>query len=125
MTKPIIEIIPVDLHVAHVGAFGNIADGKYFYSCSPKIVNISQKNTLINFMLNEDSDERFEVVDIFFTDLHSQVTIEPATGPKGRSITVRHKNEVQALTFFSILVRDNKLGVDVNCDPQATNVPPP
>lgn len=119
------KAVNFELHVAYVGAGGNVGNGEYFYSCHPKIWNVDKTNTPIVFTLSDGTEKRFQIVDVFHSDMNSQIT-QPIEGINGRSITVTHENKIKALTFFSILVLDNESKSDypyVNCDPQATNVP--
>ena len=119
------ETIPVTVNLAHVGKGGNTHDGAYFYSCVPKIINVTKQDTLIQFTLSEDSATRFTLDQIFCTDSFDQIS-PPNITLGGKTLEVTHANKVQSLIYFSLIATDAKGrggAVTINIDPQATNVP--
>ncbi|MFC3195908.1 hypothetical protein ACFODZ_16760 [Marinicella sediminis] len=112
----------IQLTVAYVAFGGNTGQGAYFYSYSPDIIQVTEKDTKMNFVLSDATDERFIINQLVSTDANQQ--FEPALLEQGkRSIRVMNKNTHSQLTMVSVLVQDTTTGAYISCDPQVLNVP--
>lgn len=114
------ETIHVELAVMRVFSGGNARDGRYFYSFTPPIVDVTEPDTQIVYTLSKDTVPEMVLIDLYANDagitLHSK-----RVGSDQRSLTVTNRNAVQQLVILSLLVMDG--AVRVNCDPQMTNTP--
>lgn len=110
------------LTVSYVEFGGNAANGRYFYSYQPDVIQVSQKDEKMTFSLSKATDERFKILNLVTTDANQQ--FGPAIPTEGqRSIQVVNKNTHNQLTLISVLVQDKITGEHVSCDPQVLNVP--
>ncbi len=113
--------VDMELNIAYVRSGGNTADGQYFYSFKPNIINITESNTDINFKLAPESVDRYELLDVFCNDNFEQIGETRRTSDL-TMISVTDSNTRKQLTLFSVLARDTKNpDIKINCDPQATN----
>lgn len=112
----------IELTVAYVGFGGNIGDGEYFYSYSPNVIMVKNKDEQLNFVFSDATSSDFSMVEILTTDANSQFT-KGIKAPGDRSIAVKDNNTVSQLTLLSVLVQDNTRNKLISCDPQVLNVP--
>ena len=112
----------IELSVAHVEFGGNAANGRYFYSYQPDVIQVSQAEEKMTFSLSKATAERFRIISLLTTDANHQ--FEPAVLRNDqRAIQVVNKNTHNQLTLISVLVQDKITGEHVSCDPQVLNVP--
>lgn len=131
MSTPTVEAKLMTIHIMYVGREGDTGDGDYVYRCVPKITSITEKDTPITFQLGEETAKNYSISDVISSDYHDQIGKPLRGGNDRRSLTVVHKNTKKSLTSFSVVVTDTGTGTatrsgvrTINCDPQATNVPP-
>jgi len=118
------ETIEVELTIAYVRFGGNAGQGEYFYSVKPDIVTVGRGQSPISiaYTLCDHMDDNFRILDVLSTDAHEQISkVEVKSG--GRSIVMENANTVKTLMLFSVLVKDDKRGRIINCDPQVGNDP--
>jgi hypothetical protein len=112
----------IELTVSYVEFGGNAANGRYFYSYQPDVIQVSQKDEKMTFSLSQATEDRFQIISLLTTDANHQ--FEPAVlRSDQRAIQVVNKNTHSQLTLVSVLVKDLKTGEHVSCDPQVLNVP--
>ena len=112
----------IQLTVAYVEFGGNTGAGKYFYSYSPDIIKVTQKDETLDFVLSKATDARFAIDTLVSTDANNQFLNLKLASNK-RSITVVDKNTHNQLTLVSVLVKDTANDLHISCDPQVLNVP--
>jgi hypothetical protein len=112
----------IQLTVAYVEFGGNTGAGKYFYSYSPDIIKVTQKDETLDFVLSKATDSRFNIDTLVSTDANNQLqNLQLASNKK--SIAVVNTNTHAQLTLVSILVKDTINDLHISCDPQVLNVP--
>ena len=112
----------IELTVAYVGFGGNIGDGEYFYSYSPNVIMVKNKDELLNFVFSGATSSDFSMVEIVTTDANRQFD-KGTKAPGDRSIMVKDSNTNPQLTLLSVIVEDKSRGKIISCDPQVLNVP--
>lgn len=114
----------ITLSVEWVGQGGNGGDGAYRYSYTPTFVNVLEKDTAINYSLDEKTAERFIIQSYAICDPTNQIT-NFAISPTQLSMLNLCTQDNQ-LIQLSILVEDTQSkGTIIDCDPQVTNGKPP
>lgn len=114
------KIIEVSLAVMFVGSGGNTRDGRYFYSFTPAIVDVTEPDTEIVYSLTEDTPKRFVLADLYANDVGMTLRDKKVHATQ-RSLSVVNKNTQHQLVILSLLVLDGT--TRINCDPQMTNSP--
>lgn len=114
--------IKVLLNLAAVESGGNTADGRYFYSFTPSLLIARQSPTSVVFELSPDTASHYAIEDLVTTDAKFQLS-QGRTSDDGRAMTIENRNTERSLIFISVLVRDSKNDLLINCDPQMINVP--
>ncbi|ALN81754.1 hypothetical protein [Lysobacter antibioticus] len=116
--------LEIELTVAHVVFGGNAAQGRYFYSFSPDVVTVGkdQSPVKITYRLEKEVSKHFKIDGVLNSDSKDQI-YDTKIAADGRNASMMNRNDTQTLIFFSVLVRDEKRGVLVACDPQVGNDP--
>jgi hypothetical protein len=122
MVSPAPLSMNFDLSITPVQADGNTGDGKYHYAFSPSLIIAIESPLTVTIELTSDTPTYFIIEDLVTTDSKFQVG-KHQVAAAGRNITFVNQNTQRCLIFMSVLVRDTKTGVLINCDPQMTNVP--
>jgi hypothetical protein len=112
--------IQVSLAVIRSESGGNTRDGRYFYSFTPAIINVTEPDTEVIFTLTEETAAAYAIADIYVNDISSTFSGKKV-GAEKRSLSIVNSNKVQQLVFVSLLVMHGD--IRVNCDPQMTNSP--
>lgn len=112
----------IELTVAYVGFGGNIGDGEYFYSYSPNVIMVTEKNADLDFVFSDATSDHFHMVEIVTTDAQNQFS-KGVKAPDDRSILVKDSNTNSQLTLLSVIVNDKSRDKMISCDPQIINVP--
>ncbi len=118
MANPVIN---VSLAVFPVGSGGNTRDGRYFYSFTPAIIEVSKADTEVLFTLSPETSASCSIADIYYTIGADTDLYGKTKASDGRSIRITNSNKHHQLIFLSVLVLDGT--TRVNCDPQMTNTP--
>jgi hypothetical protein len=103
---------------------GNAGGGKYHYEFDPDVVHVTEHDTKIIYRLAEKDRSRYEVADLYSTDMNKQL-IRKEISRDGTELSVIHVNTVPQLTVVSVRVKDRSRPEHISCDPQVTNDPPP
>jgi hypothetical protein len=119
------HIIEVELYLNDSApGTGNTGGANFTYTFVPDLVHVDKKDTDIVYRISEQDWPRFQMADMYTTDVHDQLhgvnIIED-----GRAIRVVHRNSRKQLTIVSIKVNDTQSKARLDCDPQVTNDPPP
>ncbi len=113
----------IKLTVSYVEFGGNTGGGKYFYSYFPDTIKVTKANELMEFELSDaTTDGRFKIDRMVSTDANNQLQ-NSVLRSNDRILDVVNVNSHPQLTLVSILVKDLKTGLHINCDPQVLNVP--
>ena len=112
----------IELTVAYVGFGGNIGEGEYFYSYSPNVIMVTEKDTDLNFVFSSATTDHFHMLEIVTTDANDQFS-KGTKAPDSRSILVKDSNTNDQLTLLSVIVKDKSRDKLISCDPQILNVP--
>ncbi len=112
--------INVSLAVIRSESGGNTRDGRYFYSFTPAIINVTEPDTEIVFTLSAETAATYTMADIYVNDISATFSSKKV-GSDQRSLSIVNSNKVQQLIFVSLLVMHGD--IRVNCDPQMTNTP--
>lgn len=114
------KVIQVSLAVMFVGSGGNTRDGRYFYSFTPAVVDVTEPDTEIVYTLSEETPKRFVIADLYANDVGMTLRGKKVDAQQ-RSLSVINKNSEHQLVILSLLVLDGD--TRINCDPQMTNSP--
>lgn len=114
------KVIEVSLAVMFVGSGGNTRDGRYFYSFTPAIVDVTEPDTEIVYTLSEDTPKRFVMADLYANDV-GMTLHDKKVAASQRSLSIVNANTQHQLVILSLLVMDG--ATRINCDPQMTNTP--
>ncbi|MBL0165254.1 MAG: hypothetical protein IPP82_16795 [Xanthomonadales bacterium] len=112
----------VELSVAAVDSGGNTGRGRYFYSFTPDIILVTQSPTKLVFKFSSETESHFSMQDFVTSDSKYQLS-EVVKSTDGRSFTMLNQNTQKTLISISVLVKDTKMDVLINCDPQMPNIP--
>jgi len=112
----------IKLTVAYVGFGGNIGDGEYFYSYSPNVIMVKNKDVQLDFVFSGATTDNFLMLEIVTTDANNQFD-KGSKAPDRRSIAIKDSNTNSQLTLVSVIVHDKSRNKDISCDPQVLNVP--
>ncbi|WP_395373777.1 hypothetical protein [Marinicella sp. W31] len=126
MQKTDAKQINIKLSVAYVEFGGNAGtNGQYFYAFNPSSVYILSKDVSMNFILSDNTDPRFKIVEFLSSDGIDQFK-NPQHKADNRVLSVTNKNASKQVIKISIIVRDNEAPLTdgfFNCDPQVLNSP--
>ncbi len=115
---------PILLSIARVDFNGNTGDGEYFYSFYPQTIFTHDKDAKFVVKFTERTTEHFEMVSMITSDAEDQLR-ESHVMPGKREIHAKNLNTKRKMINVSIVVRDTKSNLLINCDPQVLNDPDP
>ena len=118
--------INIKLSVAYVEFGGNAgSNGEYFYSFNPPNIYILREDVSMNFILSDNTDPRFRIVEFLSSDGNNQFE-NPQHKANNRILSVTNKNKSKQVIKISIIVKDDAVPITegfFNCDPQVLNSP--
>lgn len=112
----------IELTVAYVGFGGNIGEGQYFFSYSPNVIMVKNKDESLNFSFSTATAKDFAMHEILTTDANNQFG-KATKSTDNRSMQIKDNNTNSQLTLLSIIVHDKSRNLYISCDPQVLNVP--
>lgn len=116
--------LPVSLTLARVNFGGNAGRGRYFFDFSTDSILVLDAKTLLIITLSPDTPQEIIIESLVSSDARGQLG-EPRITNFGRTVEVAVDNSLPYIIQVGLVLRDEKTGELVVCDPQVICRPPP
>lgn len=123
MTNSLINL-PVSLTLARVNFGGNAGRGRYFFNFSTDSILVQEAKTLLIITLSTDTPQEIVIDSLVSSDARGQVG-PPRITNFARTVEVPVDNSAPYIIQVGVILRDEKTGELIVCDPQVICRPPP
>lgn len=123
MTNSLINL-PVSLTLARVNFGGNAGRGRYFFDFSTGSILVQEAKTLLIITLSPDTPQEIVIDSLVSSDARGQMGVPRITN-FSRTVEVAVDNSQPYIIQVGVILRDEKSGELIVCDPQVICRPPP
>lgn len=123
MTNSLINL-PVSLTLARVNFGGNTGRGRYFFDFSTGSILVQEAKTLLVITLSPDTPQEIVIDSLVSSDARGQMGVPRITN-FSRAVEVAVDNSQPYIIQVGVILRDEKSGELIVCDPQVICRPPP
>lgn len=123
MTNSLINL-PVSLTLARVNFGGNTGRGRYFFDFSTGSILVQEAKTLLVITLSPDTPQEIVIDSLVSSDARGQMGVPRITN-FSRTVEVAVDNSQPYIIQVGVILRDEKSGELIVCDPQVICRPPP
>lgn len=123
MTNSLINL-PVSLTLARVNFGGNTGRGRYFFDFSTGSILVQEAKTLLVITLSPDTPQEIVIDSLVSSDARGQMGVPRITN-FSRTVEVAVDNNQPYIIQVGVILRDEKSGELIVCDPQVICRPPP
>ena len=116
--------LPVSLTLARVNFGGNAGRGRYFFDFSTDSILVQEAKTLLTITLSPDTPQEIIIESLVSSDARGQLGTPRITN-FSRSVEVAVDNSLPYIIQVGLILRDEKTGELIVCDPQVICRPPP
>ncbi|MCQ4166515.1 hypothetical protein [Tahibacter harae] len=116
--------LPVSLTLARVNFGGNAGRGRYFFDFSTDSILVQEAKTLLTITLSPDTPQEIIIESLVSSDARGQLGTPTITN-FSRSVEVVVDNSLPYIIQVGLILRDEKTGELIVCDPQVICRPPP